>query len=338
MKKGTKKFFALLLVMCMTISTAIALTSCGGSDGASEDETYTLKMHMSVNTNDHVYAGAEAFANYVSENTDGKVTVELYPSSQLGVTADCIEGLPVRTCDIVFDSLSNLSSITPIANIEAMPYMFNSVDHFNKVWQGEIGQKIFDDIEAASGIKIVGSALQGVRILTTTKRVEHPADIKGQKLRVPTIDVYLKTWETIGASPTPLSGAEIFTAVQQGTVIGQGNSYPSSAGLSMQDICKYVTETNHVYSMAAMMMDSGFFNSLPAEYQQVILDGAKVAAQKAEEEYETNAANSKQQFVDAGCEIIEVEADEWKATLDGFVENNYPDLVEYYQAIIDADK
>ena len=64
----------------------------------------------------------------------------------------------------------------------------------------------------------------------------------------------------------------------------------------------------------------------------------QTSAQKAEEEYETNAANSKQQFVDAGCEIIEVDADEWKATLDGFVENNYPDLVEYYQAIIDADK
>ena len=157
-------------------------------------------MHMSVAATDPVYKSAEKFTEIVSEKTNGNVTFELYPSSSLGVTQDCLEGLGMRACDIVYDSMSNLSTWTELANIEALPYMYSDVDHFRNVWEGEVGETIRSDVGAAAGVKIMGSGLQGVRIVTSNKPVKSVDDVKGLKIRVPTIDVYLKTWNWLGAS------------------------------------------------------------------------------------------------------------------------------------------
>lgn len=332
-----KKYFSMIMATIMTLS----LCACGGGGGgeetaASGDETYTLKMHMSVGSTDPVYASAEKFAELVGEKTNGNVTFELYPSSSLGVTQDCLEGLSMRACDVVYDSMSNMSTWTELANIEALPYMYNDVDHFRAVWEGEVGEKIRNDVGESAGLKVMGCGLQGVRVMTSNKPVTKVEDVQGLKIRVPTIDVYLKTWEWLGAATTPLAGSEIFTALQQGTVDAQENAYPTCVGLSLQECSKYVTETNHVYSMTTFVMDKAFFESMPAEYQTAIEEAALEAGKLCTDLIVANAEDAKQTFVDAGCEIYEVDLTEWQAAMEGFLEANYPNLVEYYDMILAA--
>ena len=338
-----KKRLALILAAMMTLS----LSACGGGSGkgssgeggdsADGNETYTLKMHMSVAATDPVYKSAEKFTEIVSEKTNGNVTFELYPSSSLGVTQDCLEGLGMRACDIVYDSMSNLSTWTELANIEALPYMYSDVDHFRNVWEGEVGETIRSDVGAAAGVKIMGSGLQGVRIVTSNKPVKSVDDVKGLKIRVPTIDVYLKTWNWLGASTTPLAGSEIFTAMQQGSVDAQENAYPTCVGLSLQECTKYITETNHVYSMTTFIMDQNFFDSLPAEYQTALEEAAMEAGKLCTDLIIADAENAKQVFVDAGCEIYEVDVTEWQAAMDGFLEETFPNLIPYYEMILAAN-
>lgn len=330
--------------LAMLLATSLALTACGGGGdkpadnaAAGGEDSYVLKMHLSVGSTDPVYKSAEKFAELVGEKTDGKVTFELYPSSSLGVTADCLEGLSMRACDVVYESMSNLSTWTELANVEALPYMYSGVDHFRAVWEGEVGEKIRNDVGEAAGLKIMGSGLQGVRVMTTNVPVQSVDDVKNLKIRVPTIDVYLKTWEWLGASPTPLAGSEIFTAMQQHTVDAQENAYPTNVGLSLQECSKYVTETNHVYSMTTFVMDKAFFESMPAEYQTALEESAMEAGKLCTDLIVADAENAKQTFVDAGCEIFEVDLAEWQAAMDGFLEANYPDLVDYYNMILDAD-
>ena len=334
-----KKTIALVMALVMTAALLIGCGQGGNGGNATFDsaDTYTLKMHMSVSATDPVYASAEKFKELVEAKTDGKVTLELYPSSSLGVTQDCLEGLSMRACDVVFESLSNLSTWTELANIEAVPYMYSGVEHFNAVWKGDVGKKIFDDVGAATGLKIMGSGLQGVRVVTSTVPVQSVEDVKGLKLRVPTIDVYLKTWQWLGAAATPLPGSEIFTSLQQKTVEGQENPYTNSANMSLQEVCSYVTETNHVYSMTTFIMDQKFFSSLPADYQAAIEEAAATAGDVCTELYLESAEKAKQVFVDAGATIYEVDLKEWQDAMDGFVEENYPNLTEYYNMILEAD-
>ncbi len=335
-----KKFFALLLALVMVL----ALVACGSEpatpavdDDTGSEETYVLKMHMTYGPTDPAYKSAEKFAELVTEKTNGNVTFELYPSSSLGVTQDCLEGLSMRACDIVYDSMASLCTWTEKANIEACPYMYSGVDHFRAVWEGETGEKIRQEVGEDAGLKVMGCGLQGIRVTTSNVPIRSVDDVKGLKIRVPTIDIYLKTWDWLGASTTPLAGSEIFTAMQQGTVDAQENAYPTCVGLSLQECSKYVTETNHCYSMTVFTMDQAFFDSLPTAYQAALEEAAIEAGKLCTDLIVANAEEAKQKFIDNGCEIIEVDVSEWQAAMDGFLEKNYPDLVEYYNMIQDAD-
>lgn len=337
-----KKFLALMLALLMVLS----LVACGGSSEpaatdegseASGEETYVLKMHMTYGPTDPAYKSAEKFAEIVTEKTGGKVTFELYPSSSLGVTQDCLEGLSMRACDVVYDSMASLSTWSEKANIEAAPYMYSGVDHFRAVWEGEVGETIRNAVSEEAGLKIMGCSLQGIRVTTSNVPIKSVEDVKGLKIRVPTIDIYLKTWQWLGAATTPLAGSEIFTALQQGTVDAQENAYPTCVGLSLQECSKYVTETNHCYSMAVFVMDQKFFDSMPAEYQAAIEEAAIEAGKVCTDLIVASADEAKQKFIDAGAEIFEVDISEWQAAMDGFMEENYPNLVEYYNMIKDAD-
>ncbi len=357
MNNKMKKCLSAVLAMAMMVT---AFAGCGSSAPASSaaapaapaapaasaaapaapaapTEKYTLKMHMSIGPTDPVYTAAEQFANMVKEGTGGNVTVEIYPSSQLGNSADCIEGLSMRACDIVFESIANLASITPLANVEAMPYMYSSVDHWRSVWEGEIGEEIKASVGEACGMVIMGGGLQGLRVMTTTKPVRGLEDLKGFKLRVPTIPIYMDTWEWLGATTTPLGGSEIFSAMQQGTVEGQENGYPSSASASFHEVSDYVTETNHVYNCLTFIMDGKFFNSLPESYQATIREAAAEASITCTDLVIKQTAEKKQVFVDAGCEIITIDLAEWQKALEGFLEAKYPDLVAYADMIKAAD-
>ena len=310
-----KKTIALVMALVMT---AALLVGCGGQGNAGNSkfetsDTYTLKMHLSVAATDPVYASAEKFVELVEAKTDGKVTFELYPSSSLGVTSGCLEGLSMRACDVVYDSMSNLSTWNELANIEALPYMYSGVDHFKAVWEGEVGEKIRNDLGDATGLKIMGCGLQGIRVVTSNTR------------------------DWLGASTTPLAGSEIFTALQQNTVQAQENAYPTCVGLSLQEVYDYVTETNHVYSMTTFIMDQRLFSSMPAEYQTAIEEAAVEAGKLCTQLIVDSAESSKQVFVDAGATVYEVDLQEWQDAMDGFVEQNYPNLLEYYNMILDAD-
>lgn len=190
-----KKILALLLCAAMSVSLLTACGSDGGSSDGESGQTYTMKMHLSIGETDPVYKSAEVFAQTVNEKSNGAITVELYPSSSLGNTADCLEGLSLGICNIVYESIGNLASLSPLANIEAAPYLYSGVDHWRAVWEGEVGQDIMNQMGEDCGMVILGAGLQGVRVVCSNKKIESPADAAGFKLRVPTIPIYLDTWE-----------------------------------------------------------------------------------------------------------------------------------------------
>ncbi len=327
-----KRIFAFLLALIMV--TALMSTYALADDGLEE---MTMKMHMNCGTSDYVYTAGEKFAELVNEKTDGKVTIELYPNSALGTSADCIEGLSIGICNIVFDPIDNLAAWSKLANLNAAPYLYSSIDHYRAVWEGEVGKKILEDIGKESGKVLLGAGLQGVRVTTTNTPVYSVEDVKGLKLRVPTSDMYIDTWSWLGATPTPIAAADAFTAIQQGQVDGQENPYGASVGLSMQDCCKYVTETNHVYGTDTFTFDETYFNNLPEEYQTAIAEAADEATKYLTDLAIELTEEKKQVFVDAGCTIIETDISEWMDAMDGFLEEKYPYLMEYAELIAAAD-
>ena len=342
-----KRFLAGVL---STLMVAGLLTGCGGSKGTnspttdgsgansgSEEASYVWKCALNSTEGDNAYDAAVVFKDKVSELTGGKVQVDLYGGASLGSTTEVLEGMSVGVADIICESVGTLAPFTELANIDAMPYVYSGYDHFMNVWSSDLGEEMKDTIGQAAGFKLLGGAYRGARIVTATKAMETVDDFKGFKLRAPNLDVYVKTWQWMGAAPTPMAMSEVYTALQQGTVNGQANPMVDSMNYSFDEVCKYWIKTNHVYSCNLFMMDLNYFNGLPEDIQAAVKEAAEYAGQQISEQQADKDAAAEQALKDENCTVIEVDIPSFIAKFDGFAEANYPDLADWVARIKELD-
>ena len=327
-----------ILAIAMTaIVAALGLTGCNNGMGINDDGTYTWKMALNSTEGDNAYDTGAAFAKKIEELTDGRVEVVLYGGGSLGTTSEVLEGMKFGVANVMCESIGTLATFTPMANIDATPYLFRDYDHFMETWNSDVGEEIKETVGEESGFKLLGGAYRGARIVTATKAMETVDDFKGFKLRAPNLDVYVKTWQWMGAAPTPMAMSEVYTALQQGTVNGQENPMVDSMNYSFDEVCKYWIKTNHVYSCNLFMMDLNYFNGLPEDIQAAVKEAAEYAGQQISEQQADKDAAAEQALKDENCTVIEVDIPSFIAKFDGFAEANYPDLADWVARIKELD-
>ena len=122
---------------------------------------------------------------------------------------------------------------------------------------------------------------------------------------------------------------EVYTALQQNTVEGQENPFADSLNYSFDEVCKYWIKTNHVYSCNLFMMDRTYFNSLPEEIQNAVIEAAEYAGQEISAVQKQRDQEAEQKVLDEGCEVIEVDTTAFADYFDTFAETNFPNLAEW---------
>ena len=158
-------------------------------------------------------------------------------------------------------------------------------------------------------------------------------EARGLKIRAPNIQMYIKTWQALGASPTPLAITETFTALQQGTVDAQENPVVECYGHGFYDVCDYLILTNHVYGADVFVFNEQYFASLQDDIQTAIEEAALEAA-----EWRNNVAVEMEKeyvekFKEKGVTVIEPDVESFRNKLDGFIEREFPDLVPWVDKI-----
>lgn len=348
----SKKLLALLMACLML---AAMLAGCGGqgsgtqsgenSSGAAGTGTqtsgggapeYQWKMALNSTEGDNAYDTGALFAEKVKELTDGRVEVTLYGGASLGSTTEVLEGMSVGVADVLCESVGTLAPFTPLANVEAMPYMINSYDHFVKVWHGEIGEEIKEAVGDAAGFKLLGGTYRGPRIVTATKEMHTIEDFKGFKLRAPNLEMYIKTWEWFGAAPTPMAMNEVFTALQQKTVEGQENPMVDSLNYSFDEVCNYWIKTNHVYGCNVIIFDKAYFESLPEDIQAACAEAAEYAGKEISAAQAAKDAAAEEALIAEGKTVIEVDNEAFAEYFKDFAATNYPDFADWVARIAAA--
>ena len=276
-----KKFksLCLCLVVAMTVASAVGCSSgdsASSSDGAGK-EKMVFKLANGSGIGDERDQSLQEFKRLVDEKSNGTMEIEVYSGGSLGTWRDTIEGLEPGIVQIVCESIGTLEAYSPTASIDAYPYLYRDYDHYDKVMEGEIGEKLLTTVGEEGGFVIMGPSYRGARVMTSNKKVESVDDLKGVKIRAPGIQMYIKTWEYFGASPVPMDPAEIYTGLQQGTVDAQENPVMYSYGHAYYDVCDYLILTNHVMSTDVFIFNDDYFNNLPEEAQKVLRESAKEA-------------------------------------------------------------
>jgi len=158
-----------------------------------------------------------------------------------------------------------------------MPFLFESKEQAFKVIDGPFGEKLNQIIET-KGFKMLGWWDNGFRSITSTRgSVAKPSDLAGLKIRTPESKVFLTTFTTLGAIPTPMAVSEVFSALQLKTVDAAENSDSNNVMNKYTEVCPYYSITKHIYTFEPLIMSLDKFNSLSAEQQNAIMRAAKEA-------------------------------------------------------------
>src|SRR6056300_633397 len=217
-------------------------------------------------------ASVNAYAQCVNDESNGKIEVQTFGSSQLGKDKELLQKLKLGQVDFALPS-SVMSSVSDEFGVFEMPYIIKDREHMKRV-QAELGDT-FQAAAQAKGYHIVGYFENGFRHITNnTRPINVPSDLEGVKLRTPKSKWRLKMFKLYGANPTPMAFSEVFTALKTGVMDGQENPYAQIASAKFQEVQKYLSITGHVYTPAYILSSKKHFTKLPADVQAALREAA----------------------------------------------------------------
>jgi len=219
----------------------------------------------------------EWFAHRLAERTGQNLIVQTFPSEALGNEPQMFEAVMLGSLDIAKASTGSISSTIPEFGLLDMPYLFRDVNHMMKVLDGNVGKQLLAKLEE-HGVKGLFWMEQGSRSFYTVKKpINSPADLKGMKIRIQPSPVMSATIEALGATPTTMGFGELYLALKQGVVDGAENSPDAIWYAKQYEVTKYSSLTNHFRSPVIVVMNKDRFDSLPKEYQQIMMQTARDA-------------------------------------------------------------
>lgn len=320
-----------LLVLLMAL--VLILAACGGnneptanentndesasSDNAKNENTsndsgekQTLRISLGINDKHPEYEGAMKFKEIVESKTDD-FEVEVYHSGQVADDRAAIEMLQFGTLEITIPSTSPLVNFVKEYGVFDLPFTMPTSEVADKVLDGEFGDKMFTYLEDQG---LVGLAWweNGYRHLTNSERpVEKMEDLQGLKIRTMENEIHLDAWKALGANPTPMAFPELFAAMQQGTVDGQENPYPTILLSKFNEVQDYVSSTGHVYTPFIFLFSKSIWDEFTAE-QQEILSSAAIEAGKYNRERNRQVADESLEALKENMTFSEITPEEHK--------------------------
>jgi tripartite ATP-independent transporter DctP family solute receptor len=275
-------------------------------DPVSADGEYQIKFSIGTTQAGAQYRGLQYFEKIVEQRSGGDIQVDLFHSAQLGDDLQAVSSLQSGTVEMTAPSTSPLVGMFPEFAVFDLPFLFPTAQIADKVLDGPIGQKMLDDA-SRKGVVAIGWAENGYRQLTNSQRaVKSPADLDGMKIRTMQNEIHLDIWRTLGANPTPMSFAELFTALEQGVVDGQENPWITIRSSRFNEVQPYATETNHVYTPFVTLVSARFWARLPEGYQQLLRDAARQMGEYERRVSRTLNDEIKQELADSGMQITEL--------------------------------
>lgn len=254
------------------------------------------------------HAAAEKFRDLVFEKSNRKIKVKLYPNGILGNDRILVEGLSLRSIDMIISGPSIIGWNAPKYGVIEAPFVFRDFEHMEKVMYGDIGKEIEKAIYKNRKIHFIAFLHRGPRYLTTTNKIVHtPKDLDGLKLRVPELPIYIKSWKIFGANPTPMAYSDMFMALKQGVVDGQENPLEVIYTSHLYETQKYIMKTEHLVSFYIACIGDYFFEKFNKGEQKIITDSIEEASRYQNDLVKKYEENYIKELKASGVEFIEVD-------------------------------
>jgi tripartite ATP-independent transporter DctP family solute receptor len=243
-----------------------------------QDKPITLKLGSIDAVANPANVATLKFAELVSQKTNGKVKIEVYPASQLGTAISQIESIMTGSLDMGQFAVGFFGQYIKDWNVLALAFAFKNQDHLRTFLESNTNTQIKEQFLKQYKVRVlVENWLRPPNVIATTKPVRKLDDLKGLKMRVPEIEMYLQNWKQLGTSPTVVAWGETYMGLRQGVVEGVDLPFDFIKGMKFHEVAPNITMTNHLLTHALIIMNEDVYQKLSAEAKKALTDAGKEA-------------------------------------------------------------
>lgn len=290
-----KKKISIILVMAV-LSTFLVY-GCGSSSSSESSSAENTDKEADTDSGDAVDYGSlsltmgstgatddistqamEYMKEYIEEKSDGAVTLDLYPASQLGSATDLMEMTGQGSVDLFLEA--NYMSVFGVEDSKAECLVFTSLskDDYRKINESDLCQEWKDKFCEANNINIISSNwYRNGAALISNVEINSVEDLKGIKVRVPQVDITMQCFEEIGMVPTPIAYSESLLALQQGIVDAIMCTEDAAYTMGFYEVADYVIELNSYYDAMFVYMNDDLFHNVTDAQRELIIEAADAA-------------------------------------------------------------
>lgn len=307
--------------LAIPAAAALALSGCSG---AAVDQTETRTLVLSLNqTEEHPsFIALEQFGDRLSERTDGRLDVEVYPNETLGAQQEVVQLVGDGAVDMAVVSGTQMENLSSGFEVLNLPTVFDDIDHQLRVINDDaIVGELFTSLEDSNNLTVLGGLTQGSRhVYTAEGPVETPEDLAGQKIRVQESDIHIDMINAMGASATPMAYGEVYTAMQSGVLDGAENNEISYMSQNHNEVAKHMSLTNHLVGLDYVVMNSDLLEGLPEQDRQIFDEEWVAASQHHADLWESETEQVIDEAVDSGTILTEPDKQAFDEALQPVVE------------------
>ncbi|UFJ40296.1 C4-dicarboxylate TRAP transporter substrate-binding protein [Brevibacillus humidisoli] len=313
------------IVLSIVLTFALAACSSGNSGGGAENagntespdagaegKTYVVNIAYGNQPGEPIDKLANKWKELAAERSNGQLELKLFPSSQMGSEKDVVEQAIMGNNVVILTGYDFLMDYVPDLGILTAPYLTEDFDDLFYLTTTDW----FQDLESQlnnKGVDIVTTnTIYGKRHLMTVKEVKTPEDLAGMKIRVPNNNMYINSFTALGATPTPMPLADLYTSLQQGLVDGAENPLPVLQGSKTHEVAKYLALTEHTKIISPWIAGTKFLETMPGDLVKILKETGDEAGEYAKEIVEQESAKVLEEFKQQGITVNEVDLNAFK--------------------------
>lgn len=337
-----KKFlsFAAMLMLLLVLAACnddeeIAGDSVSAGSGDYPEVTFKLAH---ITPTDHMWHQAsEKFKEELESITDGKMSVEIYPASQLGSEADMVQQVEAGSVDMAMITAAYLTSRTPEMAAWFAPYLFETLEEANTAAQSDLGQQVLKKVEG-TGLKGLTYLFAGQRTMVTKDvKINSTNDLNGLKLRVTPSPALQSFYRNAGAAPESLSLTEVYSALQTGVIDGMDMDLDATITNKYAEIAKYVAVTNHMVWPSTILTNEKKFNALSKDAQDAVTQAWKVASDYAVTTRSGQEEEFRKELESQGMEVYDLDTSLFAKQIEAF-DKEYGGQSDLIKQFIEANR
>lgn len=319
-----KKLLAIVLALVMILS----LAACGKAPAADppaadapadtpaeapkDDFSMTLKFGFANNATDPASIALAEMCDRITERTGGALKMEFYPNNELGAIAEVAELIQQGANVITSCSADFLADYCPDHAALNGAYLYDSWQDMQIVAKSDWYAGLKDQLDENNIHVLFFGWNGGHRHMISTYPINTPEDLVGKNARVSGGLMFVEMYKAFGASPVTLPWSEVYQGLQQGIVeIAEAPLFTFNAS-SLQEVGDYVTLTSHIICADTLFMNTALFESIPAEYQEILLEEISNTVLAYNATVDANEEAAMEQMKADGVQFIEL-TDEQRA-------------------------